>query len=87
VLVLMPCGFDAKRTVEEARRVLPGLPGWRDLPAVKNGRVWAVDASSYFSRPAPRLVEGVEILGRILQPEACLGETEPAAISLTYALK
>jgi iron complex transport system substrate-binding protein len=87
VLVLMPCGFDARRTVEEARRVLPGLPGWRDLPAVKNGRVWAVDASSYFSRPAPRLVEGVEILGRILQPEACLGETEPAAISLTYALK
>ena len=68
VLVLMPCGFDAARTVEEAR-VLPELPGWSDLPAVKNERVWAVDANSYFSRPAPRLVEGVEILSHILHPE------------------
>jgi iron complex transport system substrate-binding protein len=74
VLVLMPCGFGADRAVEEARRVLPGLPGWRDLPAVKEGRVWAVDANSHFSRPAPRLVEGVEILARILHPEASLGE-------------
>jgi iron complex transport system substrate-binding protein len=69
VLVLMPCGFDAPRAAEEARRVLPELPGWDVLPAVRNGRVWAVDANSYFSRPAPRLVDGVEILARILQPE------------------
>jgi len=74
VIVLMPCGFDANRTVDEARRVLPGLPGWGELPAVKEGRVWAVDANSHFSRPAPRLVEGVEILARILHPEASLGE-------------
>jgi iron complex transport system substrate-binding protein len=87
VLVLMPCGFDARRTVEEARRILPALPGWTDLPAVRNGRVWAVDANSYFSRPAPRLVEGVEILARILHPEALPGETEPAAISQAYALE
>ena len=69
VLVLMPCGFDAARAAREAG-VLPGLPGWSDLPAVENGRVWTVDANSYFSRPAPRLVEGVEILARILHPEA-----------------
>ena len=68
VLVLMPCGFDAARTIEEAR-VLPELPGWSNLPAVKNERVWAVDANSYFSRPAPRLVEGVEILSHLLHPE------------------
>ncbi len=68
VLVLMPCGFDVARTVGEAR-ILPNLPGWSGLPAVENGRVWAVDANSYFSRPAPRLVEGVEILARILHPE------------------
>jgi iron complex transport system substrate-binding protein len=78
VLVLMPCGFDAQRTVEEARRVLPELSGWDDLPAVKHGRVWAVDANSYFSRPAPRLVEGVEILARILHPQAALGEWKAA---------
>jgi iron complex transport system substrate-binding protein len=74
VIVLMPCGFDANRAVEEASRVLPGLPGWAGLPAVKAGRVWAVDANSHFSRPAPRLVEGVEILARILHPEASLVE-------------
>jgi iron complex transport system substrate-binding protein len=68
VLVLMPCGFDAARTVEEAR-ALPDRPGWSDLPAVREGRVWAVDANSYFSRPAPRLVEGVELLAHILHPE------------------
>ena len=68
VLVFMPCGFDAARTVEEAR-ALAARPGWSDLPAVREGRVWAVDANSYFSRPAPRLVEGVEILARILHPE------------------
>jgi iron complex transport system substrate-binding protein len=73
VLVLMPCGFGTGRTVEEARRVLPGLPGWDDLAALRDGRVWAVDANSYFSRPAPRLVEGVEILVRILHPEAFAG--------------
>ncbi len=75
-LVLMPCGFDAGRAAEEAR-ALPGLPGWSDLPAVANGRVWAVDANSFFSRPAPRLVEGVEILARLLHPEAFPDALDP----------
>ena len=74
-LVLMPCGFGVERTIHEAR-ALPELPGWGELPVVKNGRVWAVDANSYFSRPAPRLVEGVEILARILHPDALPGEPE-----------
>lgn len=69
VLVLMPCGFDVERAMSEVH-VLAGQPGWKETPAVKNGRVWVVDANSYFSRPAPRLVEGVEILARILHPEA-----------------
>jgi iron complex transport system substrate-binding protein len=76
VLVLMPCGFDAERTRKEALG-LSDLPGWADLPAVREGRVWAVDANSYFSRPAPRLVEGVEILARILHPEAFTEAPEP----------
>jgi iron complex transport system substrate-binding protein len=87
VLVLMPCGFDAKRAVEEARH-LPELPGWANLPAVKNGGVWAVDANSYFSRPAPRLVEGVEILARILHPRAFPNLPErQVAEPPTYALR
>jgi iron complex transport system substrate-binding protein len=73
VLVLMPCGFGARRTVEEARRVLPEVSGWSNLPAVENGSVWVVDANSYFSRPAPRLVDGVEIMARIFHPEAFAG--------------
>ena len=72
VLVLMPCGFDSARAAEEAT-ALPGLLGWSDLPAVKNNRVWAVNANSFFSRPAPRLVDGVEILARILHPGAFPG--------------
>jgi iron complex transport system substrate-binding protein len=85
VLVLMPCGFDAARAVREAR-ALPGILGWEDLPAVKNGRVWAVDANSYYSRPAPRLVEGVEILAHILHPEVFPEAPEPKAASrLSYA--
>jgi iron complex transport system substrate-binding protein len=77
VLVLMPCGFGARRTVEEARRILPEVSGWNNLPTVRDGRVWAVDANSYFSRPAPRLVEGVEILARIFHPEAFAGPLDP----------
>ncbi|CAN5636745.1 cobalamin-binding protein [soil metagenome] len=75
VLVLMPCGFDASRALQEARD-LPAMEGWEDLAAVREDQVWAVDANSYFSRPAPRLVEGVEILARILHPEAFSGEPE-----------
>src|SRR3712207_3124298 len=74
VLVLMPCGFGVERTIHEAR-ALPEVPGWDELPAVKNRRVWAVGANSYLSRPAPRLIEGVEILARILHPEVFLGES------------
>jgi iron complex transport system substrate-binding protein len=78
VLVLMPCGFDSARAVQAARS-LPKLPGWAELPAVKSGQVWAVDANSYFSRPAPRLVGGVEILARILHPEAFGDAPDPGA--------
>src|SRR6266853_606167 len=57
---------------EDILRQLPSvnLPaGWHDLPAVRKGEVWATDATSYFSRPGPRVVDGVEILARILHPE------------------
>ncbi len=68
VIVLAPCGFYATDTL----RQLPWarLPaGWSELPAVKDGNVWAVDATSYFSRPGPRVIDGAEILARILHPD------------------
>jgi len=67
VLVLMPCGFSVNRTLRDLT-LLTAHPGWQDLPAVRNGRVFAVDASSYFSRPGPRLVDGVAILAALFHP-------------------
>lgn len=68
VVVLLPCGYDLEATVREAARSSPP-PGWGDLQAVRNGRVYAVDGSAYFSRPGPRVVDGVEILAHILHPD------------------
>jgi len=42
---------------------------FRDLPAARRDRVWLVDGSSYFNRPGPRVVDGLEILGHILHPD------------------
>ena len=61
VLVIMPCGYDAQRAREEYRRTVFPV-GWKDIRAVRNRRVYAVDASAYFSRPGPRLIDGIEIL-------------------------
>ena len=69
VVVLMPCGFDAQRAAMEATS-LKRRAGWHDLPAVKTGRVYAVNGSAYFSRPGPRLVDGLEILANIIHPES-----------------
>jgi iron complex transport system substrate-binding protein len=79
VVVLMPCGFGVDRAVADSK-ILSDLPGWRDLPAVRRGAVFAVDASSYFSRPGPRLVDGVEILAHVLHPEAFPREWPKAAL-------
>ena len=68
ILVLMPCGFDVPRTIREAA-LLKGLAGWDELPAVKAGRVFAVNGHAFFSRPGPRLVDGLEILAHIIHPE------------------
>jgi iron complex transport system substrate-binding protein len=69
IAVAMPCGFGLERAMRElSETVLPD--SWHALPAVQNGRVFAVDGSSYFNRPGPRLVTGVEILASILHPDA-----------------
>ena len=68
VILLMPCGFDARRAVKESTP-LRRLEGWSELPAVKTGNVYALNGNAYFSRPGPRLVNGLEILARIIHPE------------------
>jgi iron complex transport system substrate-binding protein len=67
VVVIMPCGYHLDETIEQFRTVSCGYPvAWRNLPAVRAGRVYVVDGSAYFSRPGPRLVDGLEILHAIL---------------------
>jgi iron complex transport system substrate-binding protein len=67
VLVIMPCGFPIARTKQEMGR-LTTRAGWKKLPAVKNGAVFLVDGSSYFNRPGPRLIDGIEILAPCFHP-------------------
>jgi len=73
VIIVAPCGFDLRRTVEEAERVLPNRNGWAALPAVRQGRVYAVDGNAYFSRPGPRIVDSLELLAELIHPELCAG--------------
>ena len=82
VLVLMPCGFSINRTLRELNQ-LTVHHGWQDLPAVRNGRVFAVDASSFFSRPGPRLVDGVAILAALFHPSRFGGTIPDGARHLT----
>lgn len=67
IVVVMPCGYHLTETVAQFREIEPGYPEqWHQLPAVRQRRVYAVDGSAYFSRPGPRLVDGVEILRAIV---------------------
>jgi iron complex transport system substrate-binding protein len=68
VLVVAPCGYHLPRAREEARR-LRELPGWDTIPAVRQGRVYAVDADSYVSRPGPRVAEGVRLFAHLFHPD------------------
>lgn len=76
VIVVSPCGFKTPNAMEQAA-LLQSRPGWSGLPAVSEGRVYAVDANAYFARPGPRLVDGVELLAHLLRPEY-FGWTGPA---------
>lgn len=85
VIVLIPCGYykeDILRQLPQSR--LPD--GWSELPAVRSGEVWAVDATSYFSRPGPRVVRGVEILAHILHPEVFGDPSENDAVRVSKEL-
>jgi iron complex transport system substrate-binding protein len=70
VTVFAPCGFDLDGAVAQAASFL-------DRPeAAALGRIYAVDANAYFSRPGPRVVDGVELLGLLLHPDPP-GELDP----------
>ena len=66
-IILMPCGFDVDRTLREAK-LLDNLSKWNSLEAVRMNEVYAVNANAYFSKPGPRIVTGLSILAKIINP-------------------
>lgn len=82
VIVLIPCGYytaDTLRQLEDQK-----FPtNWQEIAAVKNNEVWALDATKYFSRPGPRVVDGAEILSTILHPDIFGSPRNDEAIRVT----
>jgi iron complex transport system substrate-binding protein len=68
-IILMPCGFDIHRTLNEAK-TLETNRDWKSLQAVQNDEVYAVNAGAYFSKPGPRTITGLEVLAKIIDPKA-----------------
>ncbi len=79
VVLIAPCGYTAELASHEFREMK--LPReWHDVPAVRNGQVFVLEANSYFSRPGPRLVTGLEILAKVLHPQVKVSREAEAAI-------
>ncbi len=78
VIIMMQCGFDVKRALEDMP-IMSAKDGWASLPAVKNNRVYVIDAGAYTSRSGPRLVTGLEIMAEMIHPEIFSGMIPEAA--------
>lgn len=79
VVLVASCGYCAESALEEYRST--DFPEeWQNIPAVRNGRVYALEASSYFSRPGPRLVTGIAALAKVLHPAIEVSQEAERAI-------
>jgi iron complex transport system substrate-binding protein len=83
ILLIAQCGYSAQQARDEYRAM--SFPAeWDAIPAVRNSRVYALDASGYFSRPGPRLISGIEALAKILHPEVAISpEAENVALQVS----
>jgi iron complex transport system substrate-binding protein len=72
-VLIAPCGFDLPRTAQEMHW-LTDRPDWRELRAVRSGRVYLADGNRYFNRPGPRVVETLQIITEILRFDRPEGE-------------
>ncbi|WP_306054062.1 ABC transporter substrate-binding protein [Natronococcus wangiae] len=79
LVIVAPCGFDLEQTAAN-RADLTDREGWDDLAAVRNDRVWAMDGHHYLNRPGPRLVDTLEALAPIVQPDPFDGPPESVAV-------
>ena len=78
VLILTPCGYDLNGTIAQVH-LLARYPDWKQLTAVRENRIYAVDANSYFARPGPRVVDGIELLAALFHPKEFKWEGRPDA--------
>jgi iron complex transport system substrate-binding protein len=83
VIILMPCGFDVKRGLQDMP-LLGKQEEWATLPAVRNNRLYVIDAAAYTSRSGPRLVTGLEIVAEMLHPELFSGMVPEAGALRMY---
>jgi len=67
IIVILPCGFDLKRTAKELYWLMD-RPEWKSLKAVNTHRVYITDGNQYGNRPGPRIVESLQILAEIIHP-------------------
>jgi iron complex transport system substrate-binding protein len=83
ILLIAQCGYSETQARDEYRAM--SFPEeWSAIPAVRNSRVYAMDASGYFSRPGPRLMTGIEVLANILHPEVVVSpEAESVAVPIS----
>jgi len=68
MLFIMPCGYDIQKTLDEIN-ILTSQEEWFSLPSTNRGEIYLLDANSYFSRPGPRAVNGLEIMAKTIHPE------------------
>lgn len=87
ILLIAPCGYDAKRARDEYLRT--SFPEeWNQMPAIREARVYALEANAYFSRPGPRLVTGIEALAKLFHPAAEVSpEAERASVSINSEVR
>jgi iron complex transport system substrate-binding protein len=82
IILVSPCGYSAQRAREEYLS-MAHPEEWNAIPAVQNGRIYALEANSYFSRPGPRLIAGIEALAKLFQPAMQVNnEAEGAAVRI-----
>jgi iron complex transport system substrate-binding protein len=80
ILLIAPCGYSAEQARNEVR-TMTFPQQWHAIPAVRNGRVYALEANSYFSRPGPRLVTGIEALAKLFHPAVEVSPEAESAVS------
>jgi iron complex transport system substrate-binding protein len=68
-IVVAPCGYGLTRCLDELP-LLQAKPGWANIAAVRQGRVYFADGNAYFNRPGPRLADSAEMLAGMLHPQA-----------------